>query len=88
MDVGCVQRDEHGIEIEPPHGLEQDCRVVVTGQAQKPHALLIARLQKGLERALGAEDLVEVAVGSQVVQLPKVQVVGPQPLERVIKQSQ
>ena len=56
MDVGPVERHEHRVEVEPAHRIEQDGRVVVAGQAEEPHAPLVARLDQGLERAAAAED--------------------------------
>ena len=50
MGVGCIQGDQHGIEIEPPHGFKQDGRVVMPGQTEVFHAPLLARLDERFER--------------------------------------
>ena len=78
MDVGHIERDQHGIEVEPAHGFEQDGRVVVPGQAEEPDAPFLTRLDERLERAAAAEDRLQVAGRAQVVELPEVQVVGAQ----------
>ena len=88
MDVGHIERDEHRIEVKPAHRFEKDGRVMVPGQAEKPDASLLARLDESLERAAAAEDQLQVVGGSQVVQLPKVEMVGTQPLEALVEQPE
>ncbi len=88
MDIGRIECDEHGIEVEPAHGFEQDGRVVMPGQAEEPDASLGTRLDKRLECTATAEDHLEVARSSQIVQLPQVEVVGAQPLEAFIEKPE
>ena len=61
MGVGCIQSDQYGIEIKPPHRFKKDGRVVMPGESKVFHASLFARLDECFERTAAAEDHLQVA---------------------------
>ena len=61
MGIGPVERDQHRIEVEPPHGFQEDGRVVVAGQTEEANTAFRTRLDECLERTAPAEDRVQVA---------------------------
>jgi hypothetical protein len=60
----------------------------MAGQPQMLDAAVGLRLQERLEGAPFAEDAVEVVEGAQIVQLPKVEVIGVQAAQRIVEQAQ
>ena len=86
MHVGGVQGDEHGVEIEAAHRLEQDRGIVMPRDTQMLDATLSFRLHERLESAALAEDARQVVVRAQIVQLPQVEVIGASALQALFEQ--
>jgi len=60
----------------------------MAGDAQIADDALVLGLGERLDGAIGAEDLVEMVGGSDVVELPQVEVVGLQLGQTVLQQAQ
>lgn len=88
MHVGGVQGDEHRVEIEPPHRLEQDLGIVVPRDAEVPHAPFVAGLKQRFERPALAEDAVEITPRPQIMELPEIEPISPQPAQAIVEQPQ
>ena len=57
----------------------------MAGEAQVADLPLLERLEPGVDRAFLVEDPVRVVVVAHLVELPEVEVVGPQPPEAVFE---
>src|SRR5665213_2828588 len=86
--IGGVQGNQHAVEREAAHGLDQHVGIVVTGEADETNAAVDLRLARGLERAALTEQDVQFIGRPEVVDLPQVQTVGAEPPERVVEQTQ
>ncbi len=74
----------NGIALDAFH---QRIRAVVSRQAQVPHHLLLLHFEQRFHRAALGENLVHVVLRADVVQLPKVHVVGLQQLQRLLNHA-
>ena len=79
-----VQEHESNAKRSRPGGATRD-RDPVAGHADEPDEPLVARLERGFERAAGAQRRLPLVRLDQVVELDQVDVVDPQPLERPLE---
>src|SRR2546428_122277 len=61
---------------------------MMAGQAQEADTTLRAGLQECFESSALGEDPLEVVLGPQVVQLPEIEVIGPESAQAVVEQAQ
>ena len=57
----------------------------MTRQPEKPHQALRAGLDQGLERTARAENVLQVAPGTEVMQLPEIEMGRPQARPRCLR---
>ena len=78
VHIGRVQRQERGVKGETPHRLLENRRVMMTRHPEKPHQALRPGLHQGLERPARAKNALQVAPGTEVMQLPEIELGCPQ----------
>ena len=76
MWVGRIESHQDGIEVETVQSLNQNGRIIVAGDTQEPDYFLIPGFLQGLDGTILTKDLVEIFLGSDIVKLPQVEVVG------------
>ena len=84
LHLHAVVRAQHRVEVEALEAALVHLRdaEAVAGDADVPHQALLARLDARLQRAARAQRDVPLDHVAQVVQLDRVDVVDPEPLER------
>jgi hypothetical protein len=68
--------------------LEDDGRIVVTGNSDKPHEPLFSCLGKGLDRTTPPENPGDLFVGPHIMDLPQVEIIRFHIIEGLMKMSQ
>ena len=82
--VGGVHGHEDAVEVVAVDALDQRFGPVVAGDAEMPHHLLLLHLEQRFHGAALGEDLVDIVLRADVVQLPEVDVIGLEQLERLL----
>jgi hypothetical protein len=82
MRVGGIHRHQNRIERMPMDRLDQCVGPVVPRDPQIAHDFLVARLEQRFHGSALGEDLVDIRHRANIVQLPQVNVIGLEQLER------
>src|ERR1035437_6428464 len=88
MGIGCVDRHEDGVKRIATNGLDQRLGTEVSGDAEEADHLLVAGFEQGFHRAALGEYLLDLVVGTDVVQLPKVEVICIEQLQRLLQHAE
>ena len=84
MRIGSVYSHKNGIERIAMNRFDECIRPVMPGDAEVANDLLIARFEQRLHCSALGEYFIDISHGADVVQLPKVNVIGLQQLQRSI----
>jgi len=88
VDVGSIQSNQDGVEVESSHRLQQDGWIVVARDSQKTNATLVTSLDECLDGPAFGEDNVEITHRSQIMKLPQIKMVRAQPPQTILQQPQ
>ena len=87
MRVGGVHRHEDGVEVVAVDRVDEGLGAVVSGDAEIAHHLLLLHVEQRFHRAALGEDLVHIVHRADVVQLPEIDMIGLQQLERLLNHA-
>jgi uncharacterized membrane protein len=82
--VGGVHGHQNRVEGMAVDALHQRVGAVVAGDAEMAHDLLLLHFEQRFHRAALGEDFVHIGHGADVVQLPEVDVIGLEQLQRLL----
>ena len=90
MDVGVggVHGHEDGVEVVAIDGVDEGFRAVVAGDAEVTDDLLVVHLDESFHGSALGEDRVDVFGQADVVELPEIDVVGVEELERLLDHAE